>query len=507
MVFASPRLIWPALLLAAAILAAPLWLVAMPAMPDYPAHLASFWLIGGGASSHYTVAWDFVPNLASETIVPAMAKVMPLELATRLFLTTTVALWAIGPALIQRALFGRIGFGALFAALFAYNANFLWGFFNYTFAAGLGFLLLAAWIATDGRRSPARQIGFALAFTLLYFAHLFAFAATLLAIACFELSNTRDLIRRAATLALLCLPAGLAFLFLKPAGADSGNLAFDLLDTARDRLEAAIQVGFDRPAAVLTVLLIVAVAAALVTRRATVHPRMRIVLAVFAVAAVFAPEWAFGGWGVHLRLPAVLGALVFAGIDWNIPPRWQVAAGAGALLLAAAGATALAADWRHFDTQYAEFRSHIADIRPHARVLTVLDGDSLGWSADQPYWHMAELAVIDRDAFTPLMFTTAGQHVIRARPPLDRIAAKSADQGSPPDIDELDDLAASRLEADEDYRDIFPYLARFQCHFDQAVVIRGAGRRSRTPATLRLVHDGSFYAVYDIIPDARCGRR
>ena len=105
------------------------------------------------------------------------------------------------------------------------------------------------------------------------------------------------------------------------------------------------------------------------------------------------------------------------------------------------------------------------------------------------------------------MFTTAGQHVIRARPPLDRIAAKSADQGSPPDIDELDDLAASRMEADEDYRDIFPYLARFQCHFDQAVVIRGAGARSRTPPTLRLVHDGSFYAVYDIVPDARCGRR
>ena len=252
---------WPLLacVLAAIILAMPLWLVAIPAMPDYPAHLASFWLIGGGASSHYTVAWQFVPNLASEAIVPVVAKVMPLELATRLFLTVTVALWVLGPALIQQALFKRIGFGALFAALFAYNANFVWGFFNYTFAAGLGFVLFAAWIATDRRRTLMQQVAFAAAFTLLYFAHLFAFAAAMLAIVTFELSNPNDLVRRAANFALLCVPAALAFLFLKPPSADSGHLAFNLIGTARDRIEAAIQFGFAEPATWLTVALVILV--------------------------------------------------------------------------------------------------------------------------------------------------------------------------------------------------------------------------------------------------------
>jgi hypothetical protein len=476
----------------------------MPAMPDYPAHLASFWLIGGGASSHYAVSWAFVPNLASEAIVPLMAKAMPLAFAARLFLTLTVALWVAGPALIQRALFGRIGFGAVIAALFTYNANFIWGFFNYTFAAGLGFVVFAAWIATDERRTVAQHIGFAVAFTLLYFAHLFAFAILGLAIVCFELGNFRDLGRRAVNFALLCIPAAIAFLFLKPHGTDTTNLAFDLIETVQDRIEAAIQYGFDKPATILTALLIAIVIAALVLRRAVIHPRMRIVLAVFTLATLFAPEWAFGGWGVQLRLPPVLGALVFASLDWKIPPRTQIAAGAAALLILATGATALARDWQRFAAQYAEFRAHAADLRPHARMLTVLDGDSLGWSADQPYWHMAELAVIDRDAFTPLMFTTAGQHIIHARPPLDRIAAATAAQGSPPDIDELDDLAAARMERDEDYRDIYPYLVRFQCHFDQAVVVRGAGPPSRIPAMLKLVQDHSFYAVYDIMPDAQC---
>ena len=45
---------WPHLVPIAAcvILAAPLWCVASPPMPDYPAHLASFYLINGGASQY-----------------------------------------------------------------------------------------------------------------------------------------------------------------------------------------------------------------------------------------------------------------------------------------------------------------------------------------------------------------------------------------------------------------------------------------------------------------------
>jgi hypothetical protein len=349
-----------------------------------------------------------------------------------------------------------------------------------------------------------QHAAFAAAFTLLYFAHLFAFAAAMLAIVTFELSNPRDLVRRAANFALLCVPAALAFLFLKPPSADSGHLAFNLIGTARDRIEAAIQLGFAEPATWLTVALMILVIAALFMRRAAIHPRMRIVLAVFAVATLFAPEWAFGGWGVHFRLPAVLGALTFASLDWTLPPRWQAVVGAAGLVLVATGATLLSLHWRQFDAQFTEFRANAADIKLHARVLTVLDGDSLGWSPDQPYWHMAELAVIDRDAFTPVMFTTAGQHVVQTRPPLDRIAAATAQQGSPPDIDELEDLATSRMDADEDYRVVYPYLERFQCHFDQAVVVRGAGARSRVPAMLKLVRDHSFYAVYDIVPDAKC---
>ena len=43
-------------------------------------------------------------------------------------------------------------------------------------------------------------------------------------------------------------------------------------------------------------------------------------LALLLVGAVGAPEWALGGWAVHLRLPAVFGALLFASAELRMKP-------------------------------------------------------------------------------------------------------------------------------------------------------------------------------------------
>ena len=145
-------------------------------MPDYPAHIAGFYLIAGGAktmplAAYYAIHWVLVPNLASELIVPLLAKLLAVESAAKLFLSVAIAMWVLGPAAIQRALFGRIGLAPLAGAFFAYNANFTWGFFNYYFATGLCFLVFAAWIATAKRRGPYALTGFALAICALYACH------------------------------------------------------------------------------------------------------------------------------------------------------------------------------------------------------------------------------------------------------------------------------------------------------------------------------------------------
>jgi hypothetical protein len=503
--------------LAALVLALPVWCVSALPMPDYPAHLASYYLIATGASSpavssFYRIEWAFLPNLAGEIIVPPLSHLVGLDVAAKLFVTAGIAMWAAGPALIQRAFYGRIGVAPLLASFFAYNANLIWGFLNYYFAMGAAFLVLAAWIATEQRRSWVHLLGFTASVTAIYFAHLFAAATLLLLLGCYELGGVapippaQDALRRFAQLAAVFMPSALAYFFLKPAGGEA-SIAFNLSDRMIDRLEAAIQISYDNPSFVLLALLMILLAVGLLRGWIVMHHRMIAPLVTLAVAALIAPEWAMGGWGVDLRLPAVLGALLFASVDFRLEQRAIAVLAVACGIVIVSNAAILAKDWRATGLQYGEFRKAALALPAGTRLLTVLDGDAIGYRSDQPYWHMAEFAVIDPGAFTPLLFTTNNQHIVRLRPAYQSIAAVSAQQGSPPDIDELDDLAAGRIDDDEDIANVFPYLMRFQCHYDVAVVIHLGGPRVAIPSMLKLRHAGSFFSLYDILPDASCGKR
>jgi len=512
---------WPALLVAvaAALLIAPLWLVDLPAMPDLPAHLACFYLLAGGLKDphlahFYRLDWQFVPNLASEIVIPALSYVTGLVPAAKLFLSAAVAFWVFGAAAIQRALFGRIGIASLMAAFFAYNANFFWGFMNYDFTAGLDLVVFAGWIATATWSRASRIALFTVVVTIVYFCHLFAAAVLLLMMGCFELDAlirdkallSRRMLARAVDLAILVAPSALAFVFLKPKAADGGHLEFNLLDTWDDRVGAAFQAYFDQPAYIALGVLGLLWGVGLWRGWIRVHPSMRIVLFVLLACVAFMPEWALGGWGVDLRLPAIFGAVAFASVEFHMSSRWQAVLAAAVMVALGFSAAGVGGNWAYYDRQYAEFRAALKDSPSGTRIMTVLDGDAMGLASDQPYWHIAEFAILDRQGFSPLLFTTAGQHVVRDQPEFQSIAAATAQQGSPPDVGELSDLAANDAHGDKDIPEEFPYLMLFQCHFDQVVVIRSGGKPSPAPETLRLRHRGSFFDLYDVQRDDACTR-
>ncbi|HKU54276.1 MAG TPA: hypothetical protein VJP60_02855 [Rhizomicrobium sp.] len=506
------------LIAASLMLATPLWKVWAPAMPDYPAHLASFALIEQGLFHHgaanglYHLQWDFVPNLASEIAVPFLARLTGVAVATKLFLTAGLFLWILGPGAIHRALYGRTGIAPLFGSFFAYNANFVWGFFNYYFSAGLSFAILAGWITTENRNGVARLVGFTLAVTALYFCHIFAAASLLLMLIGFELAQNfrlehRDVAalgRRAARLLLLYVPAILAFALLKPRSTSESGVEFNLADTMLDRFESLMQHAFDGSDYVLPAILFGGLAVALVLRKARLHPAMWGTLALLLVGALGAPEWALGGWAVHLRLPAVLGAMLFASAELRMEPPVRASLAVLALTMIAGNEILLTQNWLGYDRQYREFQASLKEIPRGARLMTVLDGNAIGERSDQPYWHMAEFAIPERGVFTPLLFTTKGQHVVQWNQPYARYAAASAQQGSPPDVDELQYLARGELGATPEMREGIPYLSHFQCHFDIAVIVHLGGKRSPVPPMLRLREAGSFFSFYDILPDRTC---
>lgn len=68
----------------------PVLLTPIPAMVDYPNHLARMYILSqngtSNANPHYEVVWAFYPNLGMDLLVPQMARLMSVENATRLFL-------------------------------------------------------------------------------------------------------------------------------------------------------------------------------------------------------------------------------------------------------------------------------------------------------------------------------------------------------------------------------------------------------------------------------------
>ncbi|HVP85062.1 MAG TPA: hypothetical protein VMS78_10095 [Rhizomicrobium sp.] len=491
----------------AAVLLWPLWSVVLPAMTDYPAHVSALYVQmhahDPAFTRFYQTEWDFVPDLASEILVPLFSTVLPFLTSVKVFMSLALVMWVAAPFAVQYALYRRVGVTALAGALFAYNAGFTWGFINFYFAAGLALLLFAAWIATEKHGGPLRTAAFALATIVLLYAHALGVFLLAILLLFFEMVPVEDdrrgsLLRRMGTVALVLLPATLCFLFLRPAATGAHEFSFNFFSSIPRRIEAAMQDGFDTaaffPLAVLGLLVI----AGILTKRVSLHPRMIAVLSALAVFCLLAPTVAGGGWGMHIRFPAAFCLLFFAAMDVKLEPRVRAAFAAIAVTLAVINAATLFLSWRTEDRQYAEFRSAMNQVPSGSKLFTVLDEKALGGSDTRVYRHMAEYAIMDRAVFVPLMFTTRGQHVVHTRAEYEPIASLSSAQGHEAPLAALVDFARGDFRADES----LTYLNRWPCNYDQVIVIHLGKPQSPVPSLLQLKQAYSFFSLYEVVrPD------
>ena len=487
-----------ALFTAAVLLIWPLWAVGTPAMMDYPARLAGFYLIAGGAnaiplSGFYGIEWAPIPNLAGEIVIPALARILPLETAAKLFLSAAVAMWVTGPALIHCALYGRLGVAPLIAAFFAYNANFGFGFVNYYFAAGLCFLIFAGWIVSDGWPRWPRLMIFAAAAMILYFCHVIAAVLFVLLVATFEAGSPpitwRTMRAHLLDVGVVSLPIGVLIL-LHFAGATEVDFHFDPLKTLLGRISFVVEQSFQTPTHVFNTALALLFLIGVWQRTIVLHPRMYLVLIALALCTLVVPEAAMGGWGLHLRFPAVVAALLFASCDFRFSRRITGVLGAALLAGLIWVATTLASDWKNYDRQIAEFRAALRDLPRGSRLMTVVDPK---FPNNALYWHIAEFAIIDRSAFTSLMFTTKGQHIVYVKP------TAPTEGNIPPGLQYLEELASGQT---SDPR--WHYLLNFPCHYDEVVLIRGNEKRENVPEMLQLRREGSFFTLYSVLPSRDC---
>lgn len=439
----------------------PLLLIEHPRMVDLPNHLARHYIggaIAGSATlqSFYEFSWRLVPNVAGDALyVPLSWFLSPYD-AARVIFGLSVALWLAAPLVLHRALWGRYSLWPLFAALVIYNANVAWGFENYLLASALSVLLFALWITWRGRLNLWRGLLFAALATGLYLGHLVAFGLLGLLMLTYEagdLWRTRkqggEIDPRRLGIALLpFLPGALHFLSIllaSGAGHGSGTEIGTLAARVKAIFSPTLQsVGLSD---LWTFALIVAVFLFGLLQRKwlRLHPAMLPVLLVVALAALAAPSKLMGVYFIHYRLPFVAIALLIAATRWELP---SPALRQGFLAVMAAVLVVrlldITASWREYDAEAGEMVAAFRQLEEGPRILSVA---GKGVDPGPQHWHATALAVIERQAFTPTLFT--GAHLLRTTPALreldrphslpvplaDLAAARagSSDAGSPPE--------------------------------------------------------------------------
>ena len=212
----------------------PVFLVNLPAMNDYPGHLARMYLLASTGTPDQNPYYYFYlpyvyPNLAVDIVVPLLARVMDVASATKAFLLVSQILVVSGAIALEIAVKRRHEFAGYVGAAVLYCLPFAWGFLNFEFGIGLAMWGLASWLTLENHKSEARLAAHALFCLSLFICHLVAFGLYGATLLFYELGQTfqpnGDWRKSARTLVILASPAAVILFYFTAFSASAGKEA------------------------------------------------------------------------------------------------------------------------------------------------------------------------------------------------------------------------------------------------------------------------------------------
>ncbi|WP_245259380.1 hypothetical protein [Methylobacterium sp. 77] len=442
-----------AVLFAVALL--PVLATPIPAMVDYPNHLARMHILvrDGTPAAHpfYRVTWAFYPNLAMDLVVPRIARWTSVEFATRLFLLASQILTVTGACAIELAVKRRFQVSGFLALMVLYSVPFAWGFVNFQFALGIALWGIAGWIVLQDR-AWALRLGVHTGFVALLFgAHLFALGLYGFTLGMHELwrALTRHppLRETLSRFLVLALPALVAFAIMRMSGGAVGQEGTSWNGQTKLMMLFATLNGYDLWLSTGGTVILVGFTA-LAAMRGAFRPVQSGSWLAAGLAALFValPTRLFDTAFVDLRV-TVAALLIVPGFIVVSPPSraWGRLAGTvvlGLTLVNVASALTVAATYRG---EYAALITSFGQVKPGARVLVGHSGSGqdppLGDLADYPIYNAATLAVAYADAFVPTLFTSLGKQPVTV---IDGLRHLAVPYGAPTPIAALRDVAEGR---------------------------------------------------------------
>ena len=516
------RLLAASLVLVPLTLSPLLW-ASVPPLVDYPNHLTRMWILAqNGAvpelAQNYVVAWRLLPNLAMDLVVPALAQIMPLEIAGRLFIALTMLSLLAGTMTLHRALHGRLSAWPLSALLFLYNAALFWGFLNCLFGIGMFLLAFGGWISSRGWRARPRIVTFSAVASLLLILHLFAFCLYALAVGTYEiglwLRERQVSLRGFLTLCaagLQFVPGSMLWLAslwnFRASYTRYGDLAAKAYAMQAPFTFGPTVIPLDRAVLIFSLGFLMV---AIIARVLKPVPEMRLPLIAMVLAAAAMPTWLSSSWLSDIRLPVALPFVLIASTRLDAA-RFRAAVwfAALAVVLLSVRVWAVSETWRDLDRRFAEFRSASQAIAPGARLLIVgdepTDGrpfegvpDFLARQRDQMFSNLAALAVIDRAAFIPSLFTGAAP--VRPAPRNAGLFHTQTELLSPELLARsMTPEQMASLDVGPNFLGELPYWGVWPKNFDFVVWIDFGETPTPELTPLRLVASGSFFRLYRVI--------
>jgi hypothetical protein len=399
---------------------APIWMVTLPPLDDYPNHLARMHILMDEGRSEvlsqfYDVRWSVIPNLAMDIIVPPLATLMPLEVAGKVFVTLVIALLATGSLALHYAIHKRLSLWPLLAFLFLYNGIFLLGILNFLFGLGLCFWALAAWIRSREYGDGTRAAMFYTTCFVLFFAHLSAMGVYALSVIAYEAS---DLASQKISVARLLrwlglLVAGplvlLAVLILSSelTTNEAPPFMYGSVSFAISHKVGALYLlvrNYVQPLDIATLgLLIWIFVFGLLTRLVRFDDHMRWSAAAIAVAGLCLPYQVMGSNFADARV--LLGAAFLFLCATDIRAKREHLVLFAVLVVAVFGGRMLIVGnhWQGTEALYKQLSSAVKQIPRGSRLLAVSsrDPDRLHQA---PGPNLAATAVIQKDVFLPSMY-------------------------------------------------------------------------------------------------------
>jgi hypothetical protein len=412
----------------------------------------------------------------------------------------------LGASALHHAVYRRPSLVPATALLLGANYLLGLGFLNYLFMMGLAIILFALWIATTTWPRARRAALFTPLATLLYLGHAFAFLGYGLAIAGFEFFQafqgkfrpTRVAVNLLAA-ATQALPAlALAATLNTQAGAP-GKLYSHYGDIGEKLLALAAPVLFLADRAQFAILLACIALAGLCAARLKISAKIWPAALAAGLAAAAMPEILASTWLTDFRLPLFTLTLLIGGLAFSTRPRWH---GALPYALAALLAAKSLDTWRvlrTMDGQIAEMRQVLAFLPQGARLLVAnASAEPAGSLSGSTIWTMPLLAIIDRNAFVPYLFT--GLTTVHMRAPF---AAASTPQGNPVTLRQLTDDLAGRppaLSPAEQREGLRIYWHGWPQNFDYLLVEHFfADAPAGVPENVKLVAEGRDVGLYKLV--------